>query len=160
MSLLHRIDNDLRSAMKASEGIKVSVLRMAKAALKNSQIDKRRDLTEEEVITVLSSMVKQRRESIEQFAKGRRIDLVKREEEEIAFLLPYLPKQLSTEELDTIIIEAIRESSAKTVKDIGKVMRIVMPRVKGAAEGSYVNQRVKEVIESGGDPRGEPERTQ
>jgi uncharacterized protein YqeY len=150
MSLLDRIDDDLRSAMKASEGVKVSVLRMAKAALKNSQIDKRRDLTEEEVVGVLSSMVKQRRESIEQFARGRRIDLVKREEEEISFLLHYLPRQLSAEEIDSLIIEAIRESSAKTVRDIGKVMRTVMPRLKGAAEGSYVNKRVKEVIESEG----------
>jgi uncharacterized protein len=104
--------------------------------------------------------VKQRRESIEQFAKGRRIDLVKREEEEISLLLNYLPRQLSAEEIDLIIIEAIRESSAKTVRDIGKVMRIVMPRLKGAAEGSYVNQRVKEVIESGSDPLGGAEHAQ
>jgi uncharacterized protein len=159
MSLVHRIDDDLKSAMKASKGIKVSVLRMAKAALKNKQIEKRRDLTEDEIISVLSSMVKQRRESVEQFTKGRRMDLVKREEEEIAFLQSYLPKQLNPDELDRIILEAIRETSAKTIQDIGKVMRILMPKVKGAAEGAFVNQRVKELIETGGALHGEAEST-
>jgi len=157
MSLVHRIDDDLKSAMKASKGIKVSVLRMAKAALKNKQIEKGRGLTEEEIIAVLSSMVKQRRESIEQFTKGGRMDLVKREEEEIAFLQSYLPKQLNPDELDRIILDAIRETSAETIQDIGKVMRILMPKVKGVAEGSLVNQRVKELIESAGVLHSEAE---
>ena len=150
MSLVHRIEDDLKSAMKASELIKVSVLRMAKAALKNKQIEKGRDLTEEEVIAVLSSMVRQRREAVEQFTKGRRMDLAKREEEEIAFLQSYLPKQLNPDELDRIVLDAIRETSARTIQDIGKVMRVLMPKVKGVAEGALVNQRVKELIESGG----------
>jgi uncharacterized protein len=159
MSLGNRIDDDLKTAMKASKSIEVSVLRMVKAALKNKQIEKGRGLTEEEIIAVLAAMVKQRRESVEQFTKGKRMDLVKREEEEIAFLQSYLPKQLNADELDRIILEAITETSAKSIRDIGKVMRILMPKVKGAAEGDFVNQRVKELIESGGIPHSEAEHT-
>ncbi len=149
MSLIKQFDDDLRSALKASARAKVSVLRMVKAAVKNRQIEKGRELTDEEIVSVLSSMVKQGRESIEQFAKAGRADLVSKEEEEIAVLQAYLPRQLSGDEIDGLILDAIRESSAKTPQDMGKVMRILMPRVKGVADGKYVNQRVKELLESG-----------
>ncbi|HAM50882.1 MAG TPA: aspartyl-tRNA amidotransferase [Nitrospiraceae bacterium] len=148
ISLIQRFDDELKVALKASNKIKVSVLRMAKAAVKNKQIEKGGELTEDEVVAVLSSMVKQRRESVEQFAKAQRADLAAKEEEEIAILQTYLPQQLSHQELDRIILDALRESGAKNVQDIGKVMRILMPRIKGAADGKYVNQRVRELIES------------
>jgi uncharacterized protein YqeY len=150
MSLLKRFDNDLKEALKASESAKVSILRMAKATVKNKQIEKGRELTDDEIVAVLSTMVKQGRESIEQFTKAGRMDLARNEEREVAILQSYMPQQLSPEEIDRIISGAIQEASAGTPQDIGKVMRILMPRVKGVADGKYVNQRVKELLESGG----------
>ncbi len=147
MSLLQKIDDDLKTAMKASDAVKVSVLRMAKAALKNKEIDKRGTLSEDDIRSVLSSLSKQRKESIEQFAKGGREDLADKERRELLVLQNYLPKELTQEELDSIITEAIRESSAESLKDIGNVMRLVMPRVRGAADGQIVNQRVRALLE-------------
>lgn len=150
MSLLKRFDDDLREALKASESAKVSVLRMVKAAAKNKQIEKGRELTDDEIVSVLSSMVKQGRESIEQFTKAGRMDLARNEEREVAILQAYMPQQLSHDELDRIILAAIQEASARTPQDMGKVMSVLMPRIKGVADGKYVNQRVKELLESGG----------
>jgi len=147
MSLLQKIDDDLKTAMKASDAVKVSVLRMAKAALKNKEIDKRDTLSEDDILSVLSSLSKQTRESIEQFAKGGREDLADKERRELSVLQTYLPKELTQEELNSIITEAIRESSAESLKDIGNVMRLVMPRVRGAADGQVVNQRVRALLE-------------
>ena len=150
MSLLKRFDDDLKEALKASESAKVSILRMVKATVKNRQIEKGRELTDDEIVSVLSSMVKQGRESMEQFTKAGRMDLARKEEQEVAILQSYMPQQLSHDELDRIISDAIQEASARTPQDMGKVMRILMPRVKGVADGKYVNQRVKELLESGG----------
>jgi uncharacterized protein YqeY len=149
MSLLKRFDDDLRTALKASESAKVSILRMAKAALKNRQIEKGRDLTDDEILSVISSMVKQGREAQEQFSAAGRVDLARKEEQEVAILQAYLPQQLGRNELDRIILDAIKEASATTPQDMGKVMRVLMPRIKGVADGKYVNQRVKELLESG-----------
>jgi uncharacterized protein YqeY len=147
VSLLQKFDDDLKIALKTSDRIKTSVLRMTKAALKNKQIDKRGDLSDDDILSVISSLLKQRKESIEQFTKGGREDLAEIERQELLILQSYLPEQLSTEELDRIISESIKESSAAGLKDMGKVMRLVMPRVKGAADGKFVNQRVKELLE-------------
>jgi len=146
--LITRFDDDLKKAMKASERAKISVLRMVKAAVKNRQIEKGGDLTDDEIIAVLSSMVKQRRESVEQFTKAGRMDLVHGEDQEIAIIQTYLPEQLKSDDLDRIILEAINEASARTAQDMGKVMRVLMPRVRGVADGKYVNQRVKELLEA------------
>jgi len=147
MSLLQKLDDDLKSALKASDSLRVSVIRMTKAALKNRQIDKRGDLSEEDIIAVLSTLAKQRKESIEQFSKGGREDLAEKERQELSILQSYMPEQLTHEELDGVIIEAIKETSAGGVKDMGKVMRLVMSRVKGAADGKIVTQRVKNLLE-------------
>jgi uncharacterized protein YqeY len=147
MSLLQKIEDDLKTAMKATEAEKVSVLRMAKAALKNKEIDKRDALSDDDIYAVLSSLSKQRKESIEQFAKGGREDLAEKERRELSVLQSYLPKELTQEELDGIIAEAIRESSAASLKDMGNVMRLVMPRIRGAADGKVVNQRVRSLLE-------------
>jgi uncharacterized protein YqeY len=147
MSLQQRLDNDLKGAIKSSDKVRTSVLRMLKAAVKNKQVEKNRELSEEEIISVISTLSKQRRESIELFLKGGREDLADKEKQEILILQSYLPDQLTPEELDRLIIEAIQESSAEGVKDIGQVMRLLMPRVKGAADGKVVNQRVKELLE-------------
>ena len=147
MSLQQRLDGDLKAAMKSSDSLKTSVLRMIKAAIKNKQVEKREELSDEAIISVISTLTKQRRESIDLFSKGGREDLAEKERQELAMLQLYLPGQLSPEDLDRIIMEAINESSAEGVKDIGKVMRLIMPRVQGAADGKVVNQRVKELLE-------------
>lgn len=149
MSLLKRFDDDLKQALKTSERSKVSVIRMMKATVKNVQIEKGRELTDDEILSVLSTMAKQRRESIEQFTKGGRTDLVQNEERELGILQSYMPSQLSNDEIERMIREAIHEASPAGVHDMGKVMRILMPRVKGVADGKYVNQRVRELLESG-----------
>jgi len=147
MSLQQRLDNDLRGAIKSSDKLKTSALRMLKAAVKYKQTEKNTELSEEEIISVVSTLSKQRRESIALFLKGGREDLADKEKQELSILQSYLPDQLTPEELDRFIIEAIAESSAEGVKDIGKVMRLVMSRVKGTADGKTVNQRVKELLE-------------
>lgn len=147
MSLHQRLDDDLKRAIKSSDKLKTSVLRMVKAAIKNRQVEKQRELSEEEIISVILTLSKQRRESIELFSKGGREDLADKEKQEISILQSYLPGQLTQEELDRLIIESIQESSAEGVKDIGKVMRVLMPKVKGTADGKIVNQRVKELLE-------------
>jgi uncharacterized protein YqeY len=147
MSLLQKLDDDLKSAMKASDKLKVSTIRMVKASLKNKQIEKREDLSEDDIISILSTLSKQRRESIEQFSNAGRDDLADNEKQELEILQGYMPKQLDPEELDKIISESIKETAAQDVKDMGKVMRIVMPKVKGTADGKTVNQRVRYLLE-------------
>jgi uncharacterized protein YqeY len=149
MSLQQRLDDDLKAGMKSSDNLKTSVLRMVKAAVKNKQIEKCKELSNEEIISVISTLTKQRRESIDLFSKGGREDLAEKERQELAILQLYLPSQLSPEDLDRIIMEAINESSAEGVKDMGKIMRLIMPRVQGAADGKVVNQRVRELLEKG-----------
>ncbi|MBI5848153.1 MAG: GatB/YqeY domain-containing protein [Nitrospirae bacterium] len=146
MSLLKRIDEDLKAAMKSSDTVRVSVLRMAKAAIKYVQIEKGRELSDEEILPVLSSMGKQRRESIEQFSKAGREDLAGIEQQELAILQSYMPAQLSPEETEKLIVLAIQESSAKSEADMGKVMKVLMPKIKGVADGKWVNTRVKELL--------------
>ena len=147
MSFQQKLDDDLKGAIKSSDRLKTSVLRMVKAAIKNRQVEKNRELSEEEIISVLSTLSKQRRESIDLFSKGGREDLADKEKQELSILQSYLPGQLTQEELDRLIVESIEESSAEGTKDIGKVMRLLMPKVKGAADGKAVNQRVKELLE-------------
>jgi uncharacterized protein YqeY len=150
MSLLKRLDEDLKAAMKSSAAIKLSALRMAKAAIKNQQIEKGRELSDEEIVVVLSTMAKQRRESIDQFSKGGRKDLAEKEQEELSVLQSYMPAQLSPDEIEKLIVQAIQESSARSEADMGKVMKLLMPKVKGVADGKWVNTRVKELLSSAG----------
>lgn len=147
MSLFQDIELDFKDAFKRSDKVKVSVLRMAKAAMKNRQIEKGEELSDEDVLSVLSTMAKQRRESIEQFSRGGREELASKEKEELEIILSYMPAQMGADEIDQIIREAISETSAQGLQDLGKIMRIVMPRTKGAADGKAVNQRVRELLE-------------
>jgi uncharacterized protein len=146
MSLLQRLDEDFKTALKKSDKLKLSVLRMAKAAVKNQQIDKGRELLDEEILAIFSTLAKQRRESIEQFSKGGRDDLVQQESQELLILQSYMPVQLSVEELNAMILQAIKESSAAGEGDMGKVMKILAPRIKGVADGKWVNTRVRELL--------------
>lgn len=146
MSILDTITVELKEALKAREEVKLSTLRMIKASLKNKEIEKMAALTDEEIVAALSTMAKQRRESIEQYANAGRTDLASREEQELSIILSYLPEQLSKEELDAIIRAAIQEAGAVTASDIGRVMKILVPKTKGAADGKAVNQRVRELL--------------
>jgi hypothetical protein len=145
--LLERIEADLKESLKSANKTKVSVLRMIKASIKNKEIDKGASLTDEEIIAVLASLSKQRRESIEEFRRAGRNDLVDREEEELSILQSYMPAQLSEDELVNLIRAAIEEAGATSPRDMGKVMKIIMPRVKGRADGKVVNQKVREMLE-------------
>ncbi|MEW6115559.1 MAG: GatB/YqeY domain-containing protein [Nitrospirota bacterium] len=148
-TITQRLDTEFKEALKARDELRISALRMIKASLKNKEIDKRAPLTDDEIIAVLSSMAKQRRESIEQFTAGGRVELAEKERKELEIIQTYLPAQLSPQEIDTIIIAAIKESNASSPADMGKVMKLVVPRLKGAADGKFVNQRVKELLSSG-----------
>jgi uncharacterized protein YqeY len=146
MELRSRIETDTKDALKSGAKDKVSTLRMLNAALKNKQIDKRRPLTEEEVVETVRSLIKQRKDSIEQFAKGGRQDLVDKETAEVAVLEVYLPKQLSREELEVMVRDAIAQAGAQGAKDMGKVMKTLIPMVGGRADGKLVSELVKNAL--------------
>lgn len=148
MSLLQRLDGDLKTALKGSDKLRVSVLRLIKAAAKYKQIEKGSELSDDEVLSVMTGMAKQRRESIDQFSKGGREDLAEQERLELSILQSYMPEQLSPEELERMILAAISESGATAEADMGKVMRVLMPRIKGVADGKWVNNRVRELLQS------------
>ena len=143
ISLPERIDADLKAALKAGDKPRLEALRMMKSAVKYRQIEKGGPLSDEEVLSVLSGLSKKHRESIEQFRKGGREELALKEEAQLKVLKGYMPEELSPEELQRLIEQAIAESGATGSADIGKVMRVLMPRVKGAADGRTVNEKVK-----------------
>lgn len=149
MDILKKIDDDLSASLKARDEIRVSTLRMMKAALKNAEIEKRQkgSLKEEDITGVLSSLVKQRRESVEQYTKAGRADLADKESQEIKIIQEYLPKQLSGEELEDLIRSAIQETGVSSVKEIGKLMKVLMPKVKGRADGRVVNEKARDILE-------------
>jgi len=144
MSLNDTIGADLTAAMKARDAARLSALRMLKAAVMNKGVEKGRDLEDAEVLQVVASLVKQRRDSIEQFASAGRTDLVAKETGEIAVLEHYLPPALSAEDIEAAVAAAIAETGATSVKDIGKVMKAVMPKLAGKnADGRAVNDAVR-----------------
>ena len=165
MSLKEQIQRDLNSAIKEKKKMEASTLRMLNAAIINKEKEKRyklskeepelkeeelaekSELTDEEVIEVISSEVKKRKESILEFEKGERQDLAEKEKKEIEVLKKYLPEQLSEEELKGLAEEAIKKTGAKEMKDIGKVMGELIPQIKGKAEGSTVSKIVKELLQ-------------
>ena len=143
MSLKETINDAVKTAMKAKEKKKTATLRLITAAIKQIEVDERRELSDDDVIAVLTKMVKQRRESIEQFTKGNRTDLADIEIAELAIIHDYLPEQLSEEEIDTLIAKAIADSGAETIKDMGKVMGILKPQLQGRAEMGPVSGKIK-----------------
>lgn len=145
MPLKKRIENDLIVAMKARNELGVSVLRFLLSAIKNLEIEKQKELTEEETIQVLQKQVKIRKESITAFTAGGREDLITKERAEIEILNKYLPQQLSSEELEKIVKETIKESNAGS-GDSGKVIGAVMVKVKGKADGNQVAEIVKKTL--------------
>ena len=146
MGLREKIDTDTKEALKSGAKDKLSTLRMLNAALKNKQIDKRRSLTEEEVFETVRSLIKQRKDSIEQFAKGGRQDLVDKETAEVAVLEVYLPQQLSREELEVMVRDAVAQTGAQGARDMGKVMKALIPMVSGRADGKLLSELVKNAL--------------
>src|SRR6476660_4169745 len=139
MLLRDKVNGDIAAAMKAKETTRLSALRMLKAAIMNKGIEKAHDLDDAEVLQVVSSLVKQRRDSIEQFAKAGRTDLVDKETAEIAVLEHYLPPAITSEEIDAAVAAAIAETGAASAKDMGKVMKAVMPKLAGKnADGKAI----------------------
>lgn len=134
--------------MKAKDGDRVSVLRLVLAAVKNREIELKSELDDEQILAEITSAAKRRKESIEAFKEGGREDLVLKEGKELAILEEYLPAQLSPEELKSLIQEAIESTGASSPGDMGKVMKEIMPRVQGKADGKVVNQKVKEILSS------------
>jgi uncharacterized protein len=145
MPLNETIAADLTAAMKAKDAPRLSALRMLKAAVTNKgMVEKGRDLDDAEVLQVVASLVKQRRDSIEQFTKAGRTDLVDKETAEIAILEHYLPPAVSPEEIEAAVAAAIAETGASSVKEMGKVMKAVMPKLAGKnADGKAVNEAVR-----------------
>jgi len=143
MSLKDQITEDMKSAMKAGDKDRLKVVRLILAAIKQIEIDKRIELDDAAVLTVLDKMVKQRRDSVEQFQKGNRNDLADIELAEIVVLENYLPEKLSDEELDAMIDEAIRSTGAESIRDMGKVMGQIKAKAAGRADMGAVGARVK-----------------
>jgi hypothetical protein len=146
MELREKIDADTKAALKSGAKDTVSTLRMLNAALKNKQIDKRRPLTEEEVVETVRSLIKQRRDSIEQFTKGNRQDLADKESAEVTVLEAYLPAQLSREELEPMVRDAVAQTNAQGARDMGKVMKALIPMVGGRADGKLLSELVKNAL--------------
>ncbi len=143
MQLKQRITEDMKSAMRAGEKERLATIRLIQAAIKQREVDERIQLDDAQVLVVLEKMVKQRRESITQFEAGNRADLAAKEQAELELLQAYLPEPLSEAELDALIAAAIAETSATTVKDMGRVMGLVKTRAAGRADMSAVGARIK-----------------
>ncbi|OXS80448.1 GatB/YqeY domain-containing protein [Domibacillus enclensis] len=147
MSLLGRLNDEMKQAMKNKEKEKLTVIRMLKAAMQNESIKAGgRDLTEEEELTVLSREVKQRKDSLHEFEKAGREDLVAKIQTELTYVNEYMPEQLSEEDVSAIVDETIVETGASAKADMGKVMAALMPKVKGKADGSLVNRLVQQKL--------------
>ena len=144
MSLLERISQDIAAAMRAKEQVRLGALRMAKAALMNREVERGRALDDAESQQVMASLIKQRRDSIEQFLKGGRKDLAEKEAAEIVTLEAYLPAPLDQAALERLVDEAIAETGASGAKDLGRVMKAVMPKLVGqTVDGKVVNEIVR-----------------
>ncbi|MCD6551968.1 GatB/YqeY domain-containing protein [Thermotoga sp.] len=148
MSLKEKLMSDLKEAMKKKDALRVNTLRMVLTTLKNLEVEKMKEASDEEVMEALMKEAKKRREAIEEYEKHGRAELAEKEREELEIIESYLPKQLSEEEIREIVMEAIKEVGAASPKDLGKVMKIVMPKVKGRADGKFVNKMVREILES------------
>ena len=144
MSLMERISQDMTAAMRARETARLGALRMAKAALMNREVERGRALEQGEEEQVMIALIKQRRDSIEQFRKGGREDLAEKEAAEIATLEVYLPPPMDPAEIERAVTEAIAESGATSAKELGKVMKVVMPKLAGrAVDGKTINDLVR-----------------
>jgi uncharacterized protein len=144
MGVEERLVEEMKQAMKSNDKAKLSTIRMIRSAVKNKEIELRKPLDDDGIFRVIQGMVKKSEESIEQFKAGGRVDLVEKETKEIETMKSYLPQPLSREEVLKIIDQTIEETEASSLKDLGKVMKSVMPKLGGKVDGALVNQWVKE----------------
>ena len=144
MTLTERINNDLKEAMKSKDSFRLGVIRMVKGAMQLAKPNPREELTDDDVIAVISKQIKMRNDSINEFAKAGREDLVNQINEEISYLEKYLPKQLTEEEITVIVKQIIAELGATTMKDMGKVMKAAKEKMGVTADGKTINKVVKE----------------
>ena len=143
MTLREKINEDMKTAMKARESEKLGTIRLLQAALKQKEVDERIELTDDLILAIIEKMLKQRRDSIEQFTAGNRMDLVTKEEFEVGVLSAYMPQQLSEAEVLAILDGVIVETGATSAKDIGKVMNALRPKVAGRADMGKLSGLVK-----------------
>ena len=146
MGLQEKLLDDMKTAMKSGNKVALETLRMLRSQLKNASIAKGEDLSEEDVIGVLSKEAKKRKESLELYRQGGREDLAEKEEIEMQIIVSYLPEALSEDELAKIVDKAVVETEAESLRDMGKVMGVVMPQVKGRADGKAVQEMVKKKL--------------
>lgn len=146
MSLREQLMEDLKTSMKNKDTIRKNTITMIRAAVKQKEVDERVEVSDEDIITIISKQLKERRDSIEDFEKGNRDDLVRNTRMEIDILLEYLPKQLTEEEVEAIVSETIEELKVTSMKDIGIIMKTVMPKVQGRADGNMVNKKARELL--------------
>jgi len=143
MALREKITNDMKDALRAGDKLRLSVIRLILAAIKQREVDERILLDDTQVLAVLDKMLKQRRDSVTQFEKGNRQDLADQERSEIKLIQSYLPVQLAESELDQLVADAIRASGATSIKDMGKVMGLLKSQVQGRADMGAISARIK-----------------
>ncbi|WP_313162411.1 GatB/YqeY domain-containing protein [Sedimentibacter sp.] len=146
MPLKEKLMADMKEAMKSKSKVNKDVITMVRAAIKQREVDDRKELNDADIIDIIAKQIKQKKDSIPDFEKGNRQDLIDLTNQEIKILLEYLPPQLSDEELDSIVRDAIEQTGAQTKKDLGKLMALIMPKVKGKADGKHVNDIVAKYI--------------
>lgn len=146
MSLEERLTDEMKSALKSRDKLRLSVIRLARAAVKNKEIEEREKLDDNTIVKVISGLVKKGEESLVHFQQANRLELIEKQEKELEILRSFLPQQLSKNEILTLVDEAIKETNALEMKDLGKVMKWLMPRISGRADGKEVHQMVKESL--------------
>ncbi|KQX64782.1 GatB/YqeY domain-containing protein [Paenibacillus sp. Root444D2] len=146
MSLSDRLNEDMKQAMKSQDKFKLSVIRMVRSTIKNSEIELKRALDDNEVLDVLTREIKQRKDSLHEFTKAGRDDLAEGLKAELVILAEYMPQQLSEEEVKAIVQQTIQQIGASSKADMGKVMTALMPQVKGRADGKLINQLVQQLL--------------
>jgi len=149
MALKEKIMDDLKKAMKERNEVKVRTLRMVIASIKNWEVENTKEIDDDGMIAVLSKEAKRRKEAIEEYRKAGREDLAKAEEEELKIIESYLPERMSEEEIKELVLKTIEEVKATSPKDLGKVMKVIMPKVKGRADGKLVNKMVRKILSDG-----------
>ncbi len=146
MTLVDEIPEHLKEAMKARDEFRISCLRMLKTSLKNKQVEKGRSLNDDEIRSVISSLIRKGQEAALEFKKGDRIDLAQKEEKEVQFFYTYLPEQMNPSQIESALKEIIAEMSAEGLKDLGKVMKVAMARLAEKAQGKAVSEIAKRLL--------------
>ena len=146
MTIEERLNQDMKTALKSNDKVRLETIRLLRSQIHNAGITKGKELSEEEVLEVMAKEVKKRKESIKMFEDGGREDLVEKETQEMEIISSYLPEPLNEKELETIVSEAIKETGAESMRDMGKVMAVVMPKTKGRADGKQVQELVKKKL--------------